>query len=367
MDIMDDKAKAINIAKAERDFLSTTSNAQIAALLENEAIHIDGQYFHPKLQYLMEPNRSTGIFEAWEKKAENWENDAGLRLIREGVNIDWRARAIDVSAHVSVEKITIPGGDSNILECFVSRPRRSSRRTLPILLYFHGGGFLIGSAMALQPHAELLSYICEAIVVNVSYRLAPKHKFPAAFLDAYSAYDWCRINAEKLGGDPDRIAAAGDSAGGCLSLNVAREAFEQKKTPLSALLLYYPMVDTRTDYKSFELFGEGFGLDNNFADTFIRMVYSDPEDADHKYLRPISWTNLDDLPPTIIATAGFDIIRDQGQKMAALISNAKGEIHVRNCPSLNHSFIKNAGVIDDAADACFSTAVLLKEIFDRQE
>lgn len=360
------KQTAERLAKEEREHLASKSNAEFKSLLKNEQIHIDQQYFHPKLQYIMESDGSTVMFEALEKDPANWESHDGLKLIREGVDIDWTSRAIDVSQHVHTEKTAIPGRNG-LIDVSISRPLRSVRRSLPIILYFHGGGYLIGSAKALQPHAELLSYLCEAVVVNVDYRLAPEHKFPAQFEDAFDVYDWCLENGAKLEGDTTRICASGDSAGGTLSLNVARRQILSDGPPLNGLLLYYPMTDTSREYASYELFGEGFGLDNNFADTFVRLVYRTREDEAHEYLRPISWDRLGELPPTILATAGFDIIRDQGQILASKIREGGGEVWTRNYASLNHSFIKNAGVVDDAEDACYSTAAMLKRILDRFE
>ncbi|MCG8443449.1 MAG: alpha/beta hydrolase, partial [Caulobacterales bacterium] len=355
------------LAESERQLLTSRTNDYFASKLRDAPAEVDGQFLHPKLQYLMQADSSTARFEALEKKPENWETSEGLRLIRNGVDVDWTARAIDVSEHVRVDEHVVVSPQGRAIPVIVTSPHRASRCSLPLVLYFHGGGFLIGSARALQPHAELLSHLCEAVVVNVDYRLAPEAKFPAAFEDAFAVYDWCAANGSRWGADPSRIAASGDSAGGCLSLNIAMRQIERGSDPLTALLLYYPMADTSTEYDSFRLFGDGFGLDQAFADTFVRLVYRTPEDEKHPYLRPVTWSGLGGLPPTIIATAGFDIIRDQGVRLAQEMKKAGAEVHYRNYASLNHSFIKNAGVVDDAQDACFSTAAMLKLILDRGE
>lgn len=354
-----------DLVYAERKLLAENSNEYFEARLRAARVLLDGQYLHPKLQYLMETGGSTTRFEAMEKRRENWDSPEGRRLTREGLEIDWTGRALDVSAHVIVERGSAPGRDGNAIDLLITRPRHTSRSKLPVILYFHGGGFLVGSAKALQPHAELLSYICDALVVNVEYRLAPEHKFPAAFHDGFDAYAWCVQNAASLGADPGRIAAAGDSAGGTISLAIARELAGKGDGALTALLLYYPMTDTSTDYGSYKTFGEGFGLDCNFADTFFRLVCTDKASIEHPFLRPVSWGDLSSLPPAVVAVAGFDILRDQGMRLARGIKDAGGEVFLRKYRSLNHSFIKNSGVIDDAMDACVSTAFLLRRILDR--
>ena len=347
-----------HLLREERAFFAQP-NGFFAARLKNPPVVIDGQTLHPKIQYLFEHACSTTEFEDFEKSHAHWASEEGRAIIRRGVDLDWTARATAVDRAVHVDRRALPGPDGARLDVIVSRPAAADGEELPIILYFHGGGFLIGSAEAVQPHAAFLAIHCRAVVVNVDYRLAPEHRFPAAYDDAHAAFGWVRDNAASLGGDPARIAVAGDSAGGAMALGICYRQHQDGGGQPAAVLLYYPMTDTSSDYRSYELFKDGFGLDGHFAAMFYKLVFDDVADYDHPLCRPVAWPDYGFLPPTIVATAGFDIVRDQGLKLAERLERAGRPVIGLHYPSLNHSFIKQAGVIDDADKACRETADLL--------
>jgi acetyl esterase len=231
----------------------------------------------------------------------------------------------------------------------------------PLLVYFHGGGFVIGD---LDTHDGVCRNICRHAgvqVLSVEYRKAPEHPWPAAPDDAYAGYRWALDHAEELGADPACVAVGGDSAGANLSAVVAQQAVGEGVQAPALQLLIYPAVDMRGGYVSAELFAEGFFLTRSemdwFADHYVhRDHYEDPR------VSPLLGT-LEGLPPAYIITAGFDPLRDEGEHYAEALRKAGVRVLTRRFPGMVHGFVNMGTVNRTAADGlveiCGSVRALL--------
>ncbi len=210
---------------------------------------------------------------------------------------------------------------------------------LPIVLWLHGGGFVVGG---LDSHAGLCSNLAaraQCIVVAVDYRKAPEHPFPAAVDDAVASLRWVRAQAESLGGRADKIAIAGDSAGGNLSAvtcQLLRDAGEEQP---ALQVLISPLADSHHPFASARHFAEGFLLDADMLDWFSSNYLRGPEDRDDPRASPLLAECVDGLAPALIHTAGFDPLRDEGQAYAHKLQAAGVEVDFRCYERLIHNYV----------------------------
>ncbi|HXI30193.1 MAG TPA: alpha/beta hydrolase [Vicinamibacterales bacterium] len=235
----------------------------------------------------------------------------------------------------------------------------SSPRDAPLLVYFHGGGFVIGD---LETHDEPCRILCRHAglhVLSVAYRLAPEHPFPAAVDDARSAFAWARMHAASLGAREDRVAVGGDSAGGNLAAVVSEAlsaAASRGEKPVAQLLIY-PATDFSSRRRSQDLFASGFYITRRDIDGFRdHYVGASGVPLDDPRLSPLYGSRLADLPPTLIVIAGFDPLRDDGEAYAAAVQEAGAGIRVVRFPSLGHGFIHMTGVAPAAREAMIAVA-----------
>ncbi len=234
----------------------------------------------------------------------------------------------------------------------VHHPAPGQRR--PALVYFHGGGFVVGD---LDSHASFLRRIAreaDVVVVAVDYRLAPEHPFPAAIDDCVAATRAVLAKASELGVDPERVAVGGDSAGGNLALNVAQVVPEVR-----AQLVLYPTTDVDLDTPSKRRFATGFGLDRTTVDWFTERYLGHSNHADPR-ASPLRSTTLDRCPRTIVVLAGFDVLRDEGQRLIERLESAGVRSTSRVEGTMIHGFIHLTRIAScDAA-----TARLVRDVRD---
>ncbi len=212
-------------------------------------------------------------------------------------------------------------------------------KQLPVLIYFHGGGWSRGSLNTHDALCRRLSQQADCIVVSVDYRLAPEHPFPAALEDAEVIYAWCHQHATSLGGDSHRIALGGDSAGGTISAALTSTLVEQKGVLPAFQVLIYPSLDLTFQHESVTLYGDGFFLTKSALD-FYAANYAKQQNLKDWRISPFYFHNMAKLPPAIILTADCDPIRDDGIEYAQKLIQKGVRVEQKNVPGVIHAFMQ---------------------------
>jgi acetyl esterase len=249
----------------------------------------------------------------------------------------------------ALTNLAIPG-PAGAIRARHYRPARGDGS--PLLVFYHGGGQVIGS---IETHDDLCRQICregQMHVLSVDYRLAPEHKAPAGSDDALAAFRWALDNAADLGADPDRVAVGGDSAGGNLAALVSMRARDEG-TRLPALqLLFYPVVNYRDETRSQTLFAEGFFLTKHDIDWFDdKYLDGASVDGSDPAVSPLLADDFSGLPPALVLTAGFDPLRDEGRQYADAMRSAGASVDYREFGSLVHGFANLFALGGDSATA----------------
>jgi acetyl esterase len=237
----------------------------------------------------------------------------------------------------------------------------------PVLVYFHGGGFVLGS---IDSHDVVCRYLAEQAavrIVSVDYRLAPEHPFPAAVDDALAAFRHIVDNAAAFGGTPDLIAVGGDSAGANLAAAIVHETARQGSTPPLLSLLLYPATDISGEHDSHLLFGEGFLLDQETLIWYRDQYLPDEQYHDDPRVALLQGTQLTGLAPTWVFTAGFDPFRDEGRAYAARLRSSGSAAYHHTYQGLLHGFANFIGVDREARAAMHDIADTLADALDVAE
>ena len=262
-------------------------------------------------------------------------------------------------AHIEDRTIPGPGGEIPIR---IYKP--SDEADLPMLAFYHGGGWVLGDIASHDRLCRLLANGAACIVVSVDYRLAPEHKFPAAPEDCYAALQWIAANGNTFGGDPSRIAVGGESAGGNLSAAVALMARDRQGPSICYQLLLYPVTDlTALETQSYNAFATDHGLEKASMAWFIDHYLADAADAQNPYASPLHAPDLTNLPPAAVMTAGFDVLRDEGDAYAARLQEAGVPVTHKCYPGFIHGFYVMTGVIAAAPAAVDEACTLLRKAF----
>lgn len=347
------------LSDAEREHLTLLRqpNSHFLALI-GERERVDGDLLHPKAQWFLQTiARPADTPESLDEEEALMDTAEGRAAIRVFVDRAWalKTRIGTPMAAVVDRRIASRGGE---LPLRIYTPQRTGADTLPLplLVYCHGGGWLFGSIAAVDRAMRILAHEAQAVVVSVDYRLAPEHPYPAAHDDAEDAYLWALAHAAELGADPAMVAVGGDSAGGHLAVATSRRQLAAGRPAPLFQLLYYPVVDWARNTPSFRQFGSGYGLDARFIDVMERLVFPDPATRTGPEFSHLQAASLRGLPATLLATAGYDILRDQGRAFARRLEAEGVAVTYLNCGSLGHGFMQRSGVYDDADRACVATA-----------
>lgn len=260
-----------------------------------------------------------------------------------------------------VEDVTIPGPGSPLkIRCY--RPIKSNvQDTLPALIYYHGGGCVIGDLDTHDVLCRELSNLAQIAVLSVDYRLAPENPFPAAADDCIEATQWIHHHASQLNIDADRISVGGDSAGGNLAAVVCIALREEKNFKPAFQLLIYPMTDARAQTPSMTSNGEGYLLTKE-AVAYYHNHYM-PNHADRLTWKasPLLAKDLSNLPPALVITAGYDPLRDEGLYYADKLSAAGVPTQYICFERQIHGFILMGRILDEANTAVKMCAQALKD------
>jgi acetyl esterase/lipase len=233
-------------------------------------------------------------------------------------------------AEVRDLEIGAPGGPIPIR---VYRPEADG--PLPVVAYFHGGGWMLGSIESFDTVVRALANAAGVIVASVGYRLAPEAPFPAGLDDSICALRWAAAEARTLGADPERLAIAGDSAGGNLATVVARRLRDD--VPLRAQVLIYPVTDAGCNTASYREFGERHGLTASSMQRFWNL-YLDGAEGLQPDASPLRADDLAGLPPAFVLTAGFDVLRDEAEAYVEALRDAGVEVRHSRYAGAIHGF-----------------------------
>jgi len=267
-------------------------------------------------------------------------------------------------AHVEeLRELSIPG-PAGALGARLYRPR-SGEKSLPGVVYFHGGGFIYGDLDTHDAVCRGIAQSAPCAVVSVDYRLAPEHKFPAAVEDAFGATVWVAANSAALGIDPARLVVAGDSAGGNLAAVTALTARERSAPALAMQVLVYPTTDLAGETESLARFGAGFLLTRESIRWVKRTYLRDERDAEDWRASPLRARDVSRLPAAYIITAGFDPLRDEGNDYAAALRSAGVIVDQRQFDALTHGFASNAPFGGGSADAVAATISAIRAHLSR--
>jgi acetyl esterase len=228
---------------------------------------------------------------------------------------------------------------------------------LPVMVYLHGGGWVAGSVATHDPFCRLLSEAAGVILVSVEYRLAPEHAYPAAVEDTLAAAHWVRAHAAEWGGDPQRLALGGDSAGANLAAVAAnRLCAAPEWHVLRALLLLYPVTDSpQASHPSYTENATGYGLEAGAMRWFWQQYAPGVSPADPES-SPLQLHKLPPLPPTLVATAEYDVLRDEGLAYARKLETSGIAVTRLHAPDMHHNFPVHPATVVRLPQSVFALA-----------
>ena len=231
---------------------------------------------------------------------------------------------------------------------------------LPVILYIHGGGWVIADLDTYDATPRALANATNAIVVSTHYRQAPEHKFPAAHDDTWAAYQWVVANAQRFGADPKRVAVAGESAGANMAAAIALRARDEHSQAPVHQLLVYPVVDAAVGSPSEQVFQRAVPLATPDLKWFYEKYLRRPDDANNKYLA-ISQADVRGVAPATVITAQIDPLRSEGEQYAERLAAAGVPVRLRNFDGVTHEFFGMGAVVDKAREAVEFSAIGLQE------
>ena len=264
--------------------------------------------------------------------------------------LDERGRNTEPEGVLAVENKSIPGADGDIDIRIYTPASAREGQALPVILYVHGGGWVIANLDVYDSSPRALCNAAHAIVVSTHYRQAPEHKFPAAHDDTYTAYRWVLANASEIGGDPARVALVGESAGGNMAAAISMRAREEGlQLPLHQVLVY-PVADAAMNTESYREMTEAIPLNSPMMPWFFKHYLNTPEDGRSPMISLLH-ANLSGLPPTTIINAELDPLRSEGEELARKLQAAGVPTRQKTFDGVAHEFFGMGAVVDKAAEA----------------
>lgn len=264
---------------------------------------------------------------------------------------------------VKTSDITIPGAAGSI-QARIYKPHDHSEDKLhPVVVYFHGGGFVIADLDVYDGGPRGVSKMADVIVVSVHYRQAPEHHFPAAHDDALAAYRWVLENAQTFRGDPQKVAVMGESAGGNLAIGVSMMARDAGLTAPKHQVLVYPVAGVDMDNESYVENADAKPLNKAMMKWFVKHIFANEADAQDPRINIVEKANLSGLPSTTVICAEIDPLRTEGELLAEKLEQAGVDVRHKTFHGSTHEFFGMATVVPDAAAAQTFAAHELKRAF----
>ncbi len=281
--------------------------------------------------------------------------DAAMDVVKEN-NIPLPHSNVDTIG----KDIPVQGGQIHIR---IYTPK-TGKDTYPIIVYYHGGGWVIANLNTYNASAEGMANQAEAIVVSVAYRQAPEHKFPTAHNDSYAAYEWTVKNAAAIKGDPKRIALVGESAGGNLAASVSMMARDKGMQMPVHEILVYPIAGYDFNTASYQESDSVKPLSSSLMKWFFEKYLHNPADGESPMISLVT-ANLKGMPPTTIIAAQYDPLRSEGEMLADNLKKAGVATIYKLYKGTTHEFFGMAAVVPEAKDAQAMAATELKRAFDK--
>ncbi|WP_224449940.1 alpha/beta hydrolase [Haloprofundus salilacus] len=293
---------------------------------------------------------------------------------------EWRTMSVDCARRVEDDLFTPEGppnddgiefvrdlafeGPDGEVPIRVYRP--DGEGPFPTLVYYHGGGWTLGTLDSIDGVCRAFARRANCLVVSVDYRLAPEHPFPAAVDDAYAAVEWAAANAETFDGDAGSVGVAGTSAGGNLAAVTALRVRAFDGPELAHQTLLYPMIERNFERDSYVENAEGYLLSARDVRWFWEQYLRSPVDAYNPFAAPIRASDLSGLPPTTVVTAGFDPLCDEGVAYAERLSEAGVAVERRHYPAMIHGFLSLTDDVDVADEAMDAVAEDVRSALERK-
>lgn len=303
---------------------------------------------HPQVVEMMAARDAAGLPELWTLSPE----EARAQMAAMAPQVEGEA-----VYHVEDRSIPGPAGEIPI------RIYRPADGTLPAVVYFHGGGWVIGNLDSHDLVCRMLANRSGAVVISVDYRLAPEAKYPAAADDSYAATKWVAEHAAELDIDPNAIAVGGDSAGGNLAAVVSLMAKERGGPNIALQMLVYPVTDYSFDTVSYSDNGEGYFLSKDAMVWFWDHYLNDPSEGSQANASPLQAEDLSGLPPAWIITAEYDPLRDEGEAYAERLREAGVQVTVERYNGMIHGFFSMAWMLTEGERAVNEGSAALREVF----
>ena len=314
----------------------------------------------PEMQAVIEKLASYGDtpipkLSAQEARKNHTPTDAVMDLVKEN-NVSMPAPMVDTMG----KDIPSKGGNIHLR---IYTPK-SGAAPFPVIVYYHGGGFVIANLDVYDASAKGLAEQAGAIVVSVAYRLAPEHKFPTAHNDAYAAYLWTVSNAASIKGDPTNIAVVGESAGGNLAANVSIMARDKGAQIPVHQVLVYPVAGSDMNTKSYQKYAAAKPLDKPMMEWFVKNYLNNMGEAKDPRISLVT-ANLKGLPSTTIITAEIDPLQSDGELLAEKLKSADVKVDSKNYSGVTHEFFGMAAIVPQAKDAQAYASDALKKAFKK--
>ncbi|MDB5985584.1 MAG: alpha/beta hydrolase [Nevskia sp.] len=323
----------------------------LVRLLAGKTIVRDGLQLDPHVQLLLKLQRLSA------KKLVK--ETASIEQMRANLDAESNILTPALAALEQVRELQLQG-PADIIPARLYRPPGLAAPA-PLLLYFHGGGYALGSLASHDAPCRWLALNAGCVVIAVDYRLAPEHPFPAGVDDALAAFRAVVARAAEFGIDTTRIAVGGDSAGGNLATVVAQQVRGEALQPCFQLLIY-PTTDATLSSPSINIFASGFLLERASMVWFVNTYLPAHQDRRDPRCSPL-FGEVQGLPPALLMTAGFDPLRDEGEAYAAKLSAAGVSVDLRRYDSLVHGFLNMTGGVRAAASAVQDAAAALRAAF----
>lgn len=307
----------------------------------------------PQVQVVLDLVKQANAPEMWQLTPDQARREYQMRVDKLKVREDIH-RTED-------RRITGPAGDIPI-RIYTPRELKQGEK-LPVLLWYHGGGFVIGDLDTHDSVCRMIANQADCLVVAVDYRLAPEHKFPAAVEDCHAALLWVAKHAGEFGGDASRLAVGGDSAGGNLATAIAIMARDSGSPKLAFQMLIYPCVAPEPETASHLKFAEGYVLTRKTIVWFFKHYLKTKSDMRDFRFAPLVADDLSSLPPALVLVAGYDPLRDEGVEYAKRLLEAGNRVRLSNYEGAVHGFYLMGGTVELAKQAVAESAQMLKEAF----